>query len=282
MAENEVDMAAEQDKPVQSIAMKTPAFIDSNVLAWFSIMEAQFSIMNIKQPRQKFYHILASLPTDIVGKLQNSILESKDFDKLKDAVINQYEKSKPEMLDKLMSSSIMTGRPSIYLNELMSLAGRIGVGEDIVRHKFIQALPHSIKPVVAAQIDLDLERLGICPMTCCYILIDRKPRIYNRYHGTKTIVTRVMTDLKEKVIRHKNHIIVKMEFVLLTRIRDPKSAVHIYILPNVQNIANHGVNGQTNGMCKCNPVLVLPPLLLVKHRKTNPAKRDSFHIFAAS
>lgn len=160
MAENEVDMAAEQDKPVQSIAMKTPAFIDSNVLAWFSIMEAQFSIMNIKQPRQKFYHILASLPTDIVGKLQNSILESKDFDKLKDAVINQYEKSKPEMLDKLMSSSIMTGRPSIYLNELMSLAGRIGVGEDIVRHKFIQALPHSIKPVVAAQIDLDLERLG--------------------------------------------------------------------------------------------------------------------------
>lgn len=163
MADNEAEMEqtfTEQNQPVQAVTIKTPTFIEANVLAWFSIMEAQFSITNIRQSRQKFYHILASLPTDIVGKLQNTILLSTDYDKLKEAVINQYEKSKPEMLDKLMSSSVITGRPSMYLNELLSLAGRIGVGQDIVRHKFIQALPQSIKPVVAAQIDLDIDRLG--------------------------------------------------------------------------------------------------------------------------
>ena len=42
----------------------------------------------------------------------------------------------------------------------MSLASKVGVGEDIVRHKFILAVPFSIKLVVAAQIELDIGRLG--------------------------------------------------------------------------------------------------------------------------
>ena len=54
----------------------------------------------------------------------------------------------------------MIGRPSLYLNELMPLASRIDEVEDIVGHKFIQALLFSIEPVVALQIDLDIGRLG--------------------------------------------------------------------------------------------------------------------------
>lgn len=49
------------------------------------------------------------------------------------------------MLDKLMPSSKMTGRPSSHLNELISLTSRIGVGEDIFRRKFIQSFPLSTK-----------------------------------------------------------------------------------------------------------------------------------------
>lgn len=62
-----------------------------NVIAWFAIMEAQFSITNIKQARQKFYHLLAALPPEIVGRITTNILRSKDYDTLKEAVNNAYK-----------------------------------------------------------------------------------------------------------------------------------------------------------------------------------------------
>lgn len=110
-----------QNMSIQTVTIKTTVFIASNVIAWFSIMETQFNITNMRQSRQKFYHTLAALPLDIIVKIQTTILHSKDYDILKEAVINSYEKSKLEMLDKLMSSTI-TRCPSMYLNELMSLA----------------------------------------------------------------------------------------------------------------------------------------------------------------
>ena len=54
----------------------------------------------------------------------------------------------------------MTGKPSIYLQELMSIARKVGVGDDLVRHRFVQSLPQSISPVIASQQDLDLSRIG--------------------------------------------------------------------------------------------------------------------------
>ena len=37
---------------------------------------------------------------------------------------------------------------------------KVGVGDELVRHKFIQALPSSVAPVVAAQKDLSLDQLS--------------------------------------------------------------------------------------------------------------------------
>lgn len=121
-------------------------------------MEAQINITKITQTNPKFYYTLASFPQDIVGKLQIIILQQTDYDMLKDAC----EKFKLELWDKLMSSSVVTGPPLIYLNELMiswtNILSQIRVG-DIVRHKFLQALLASMKPVLAAQIDLDTDHL---------------------------------------------------------------------------------------------------------------------------
>lgn len=54
----------------------------------------------------------------------------------------------------------MTKRPSLYLKELILLASHIGIGEDIVQHQFIQALPPSIKPVIASRTDLETNHPG--------------------------------------------------------------------------------------------------------------------------
>lgn len=42
--------STEVSEPIQTISIKLPVFIESNVIAWFSIMEAQFNIMRIKKP----------------------------------------------------------------------------------------------------------------------------------------------------------------------------------------------------------------------------------------
>lgn len=55
------------------------------------------------------------------------MLQSKDYEKLKEAVINSHGESKLDMFIKLMSFSHMTGQPLLYINRLISLASRIGV-----------------------------------------------------------------------------------------------------------------------------------------------------------
>ena len=86
-------------------------------------------------------------------KLQPNILQVEEYEKLKEAMVALHEKSKPKMLDKLMSS-ILTEKPTFYLNELMTLATKIGVITLYVIYLF------KLRPVLAVRIDLETERLG--------------------------------------------------------------------------------------------------------------------------
>ena len=153
---------SDSEEEVNTVAIKPPKFLETSVSGWFAIVEAQFHLRRVTNDNTKFYSIIAALPAEVVSRLPSNVLDASrsTYDDLKQKVIGIYEKTKPEMLDKLMQTTTMTGRPSIYLQELMSTAEKIGVGEDIVRHKFIQALPSSISPVIASQGDLDLSRLG--------------------------------------------------------------------------------------------------------------------------
>ena len=58
---------------------------------------------------------------------------------LKNALIQIHERTKPELFARLISKTRMTGRPSNYLQELMSIADKVGVGEDLVKHQFTSA-----------------------------------------------------------------------------------------------------------------------------------------------
>ena len=52
------------------------------------------------------------------------------------------------------------GKPSAYLQQMRQMAKKVGVGDDMVRHRFTQALPPSISPVVASQTKTALDDLG--------------------------------------------------------------------------------------------------------------------------
>lgn len=134
--------------------------MDTAVSGWFAIFDAQFHLANIVSNNTKFFHVLSSLPADVVARVDPSVIAAHDFASLKSAVIEMFERTKPELFDKLISKSVMTGRPSEFLSELRELASKVGVGDELIRHKFIQSLPAAMATVLAAQRDLTLAQMG--------------------------------------------------------------------------------------------------------------------------
>ena len=128
---------------INTVAIKPPKFLETSVVGWFAILEAQFHLRKITNDTTKFYTVISALPAEVVSRLPSNFIDptKTSYDELKCKVIGIYEKTKPEMFDKLMQSTVMTGRPSIYLQELMSTAEKIGVGEDIAKHKFFKHCP---------------------------------------------------------------------------------------------------------------------------------------------
>ena len=146
--------------PLNVVGVKMPAFMETAASAWFSILEANFHIKHITSEETKFFHLIANLPPEVVVKISASLITQQQYAETKAAVIAIHERTKPELFSKLITKTSMTGRPSYYMQELNSIASKVGVGDDLVRHQFIQALPPTISPVLAAQKDLTLMQLG--------------------------------------------------------------------------------------------------------------------------
>lgn len=156
-------MPKDEDKEAPAlnlVGIKMPAFMETAASAWFSILEANFHIRSITSEETKFFHLIATLPPEVITKISATVMNAKKYTDAKEIVIAIHEKTKPELFSKLITKTSMTGRPSYYMQELNGIASKVGVGEDLVRHQFIQALPPTISPVLAAQRDLTLTQLG--------------------------------------------------------------------------------------------------------------------------
>ena len=156
--ESNIDLIeAKSDKMAH---IKMSPFDENHAAGWFIVLEAQFEVKSITQSPTKFYNALSHIPVDVAERLPERVRTSKDYEELKKSVIETFQKTKPELFEKLISDTKLTGRPSLYLQELNSIAKKVGVGEDLVKHRFIQALPMAIAPAIASQRDTPLEQLG--------------------------------------------------------------------------------------------------------------------------
>ena len=145
---------------LRHLAVEAPPFMETAVTGWFAILEAQFHLAGIVVGETKFYHVLAALPAATVVRIPSDILDSKNYDSLKLFVNNLFEQTKPELFNQLISSTSMHGKPSLYLEEIKRTASKVGVTDELVKHKFLQAVPSSISAVLASQKNLDLQALG--------------------------------------------------------------------------------------------------------------------------
>lgn len=157
---NQTAEIATKMEQVSTVTIKAPQFMETSVEAWFTILEAQFNLRNVSVSQTQFYHVLAALPPETVARLTPTTLASNSFIKLKTDVINLYAESKAELFEKLLCTHSLTTKPSLFLEKLNSTATKVGMGEELVRHKFVATLPPHIAPVIATQTNLTLQQLG--------------------------------------------------------------------------------------------------------------------------
>ena len=148
------------DANIAHLSIKPPQFTSNYSSGWFEIVEAQFALANIKSSTTKFFHALSAMPPDLVYKLSPSVLTNKDYGELKTAVTTLFESSKAEIFERLTQHTPLVGKPSLFLRELLTQAKKVGVGEDLIRHRFLNSMPQTVRPVLVAQQSLSLEQLG--------------------------------------------------------------------------------------------------------------------------
>lgn len=169
------------------VTVKPPVFAENAPATWFIILEAQFNNLGITVSKTKFYHALSSLPVSTVQRISENVITSEDYDQLKKSVVENYEATKPELFENLLSKAVYTGRPSVYLSEIRQLASKVGVSDDLIRHKFVQSMPQSIRAVLASQQALGLDALGkladelvpLCSSTGVFAA-ETTPKVFNR------------------------------------------------------------------------------------------------------
>lgn len=157
---DEVGGSGEQVSQIQHVSIKVPQFMETSVDGWFDIIEAQFELANVSRSSTRFFHVISALPADIVCSVSSEARASKSYEKIKEEILSLYEKSKAEMLDKLMDNTTIHGRPSVALREMEHLAKKLNINDDVVKHKFLQKMPSGISTVLAAQTDLTLSQVG--------------------------------------------------------------------------------------------------------------------------
>jgi hypothetical protein len=129
------------------VTIKAPAFSENSVIFFFKVFDAQFKFGRITSDETKYFHAISSIPMEYLEILPRDVIDSNNYENLKSALIAAYEQSKPELFEKLISSKSFSGRPSTNLQEfsgrpstnlqeLRTIASKVGVGDELVRHKF--------------------------------------------------------------------------------------------------------------------------------------------------
>ncbi|XP_076038153.1 uncharacterized protein LOC143023506 [Oratosquilla oratoria] len=132
-----------------AVAVRPPPFDEASPARWFSLLEAQFALANITVPQTKFNHALANLTIPVLNQLDDDVVTSGDYDRLKKALINVLTRSPPELFDALVhQNNIMYDKPTTFLRELRTIGKQLGVDDDFIRLKFLRAVPSDIRPLL--------------------------------------------------------------------------------------------------------------------------------------
>ncbi len=141
---------------VFAVSVKIPPFYYKNAETWFKIIEASFEISNVTRNQTKKSHLIANLPEDVAARVLDG--RDEEYEEIKARIIKTYEKDKTLLLEEILGEVRLDGKtPSNLLQDMRAAIGRAGVqlDNDVIKHKFLKALPSSISQVLIMDDDLD-------------------------------------------------------------------------------------------------------------------------------
>ncbi|XP_049308685.1 uncharacterized protein LOC125777639 [Bactrocera dorsalis] len=155
---------SEDRKPLQptSNVIRPIQFNPDKPSLWIAQIEAQFRILGVVRDVDKFYHAVSILDTRHAAEVEDIIVDpptSAPFTALKMALISRFSKSKEAKLQQLLEGEEIGDRtPSQLLRHLKALVP--GVDEDVLKAKWLSALPKDTRAMLALQTNTTLENLG--------------------------------------------------------------------------------------------------------------------------
>ncbi|XP_062533095.1 uncharacterized protein LOC134201858 [Bombyx mori] len=144
------------------VGVRIPPFYAEKPSLWFSQMEAQFALANIKTDETKFYYVTGNLDPQFASEVEDIICyppTEEKYEKLKTELIKRLSASREKKVKQLlMHEELGDRKPSQFYRHLLNLAGP-GVPEEFLRTIWTSRLPNSTQAIIASQTKADMDEL---------------------------------------------------------------------------------------------------------------------------
>lgn len=145
------------------VGVRVPPFYPEKPSLWFSQMEAQFALSNIKADETKFYYVTGHLDPQYASEVQEIIENppaTNKYEKLKSELIKRMSASREKKVKQLLIHEELGDRkPSQFYRHLLNLAGP-GVPEEFLRTIWTSRLPSGTQAIIASQPKAEMEVLA--------------------------------------------------------------------------------------------------------------------------
>ncbi|XP_048477768.1 uncharacterized protein LOC125488664 [Plutella xylostella] len=145
------------------VGVRIPPFYAEKPGLWFSQMEAQFTLANIKTDETKYFYVVGNLDAQYAAEVEDIISYPPDadkYEKLKTELIKRLSASREKKVKQLlMHEELGDRKPSQFYRHLKDLAGP-GVPDEFLRTIWTSRLPSSTQAIIASQSKTDLTELA--------------------------------------------------------------------------------------------------------------------------
>ncbi|XP_066585543.1 uncharacterized protein [Prorops nasuta] len=150
-------------RDVLATELKLPTFWKADPDLWFIQIETQFHVRKITVDRTKYDYVLTALNPDTIKQvsdiIRNPPLENR-YEHLKENIIKRLTDSQEKQLQKLLGElQLGDKKPSQLLREMRDLGGGI-VHEELLRSRWIHAMPTDIQSFLVMSAEFDLPKLA--------------------------------------------------------------------------------------------------------------------------
>lgn len=167
MDETTADLPAIGAQGVATVQIHLPSFWPQNPAAWFTHVEAIFTLRRITSQQAKFYHAVSALSTEVVAEFYDVVAEPHEttpYDCFKTTVLHRTSVSVHKRLQQLLNEEELGDRrPSELLRRMRWLLSdsRLDANSPLLRELFLQRLPQNVVIALAtAPDDLPLDKLA--------------------------------------------------------------------------------------------------------------------------